>query len=120
METSEVMKIIQALAEGVDPTTGEVFPVTSPYNDPKVIRALFQSLKALERVKERERRERTLPGNAGKPWSEDEDRLLIKAFDSGVPFREIAAKHQRTEGAIVSRLVRLGKIRERSDVYDRP
>jgi len=118
METSEVIKIIEALAKGIDPVTGEVFPDESPYNHPRVIRALFQALKALERVSERERRERNLPSNAGKPWSPDEDRLLVEAFDSRIPLRQIAAKHDRTEGGIASRLVRLGKIRERQEAYD--
>ena len=120
MESSDAMKIIQALAEGVDPTTGEVFPEDSPYNDPRVIRALFQALKALERFKERERRAGELPSNAGKPWGDEEEQLLMKEFDAHVPLPEIAAKHQRTQGSIASRLVRLGKIRERSDVYNRP
>ncbi len=119
MESSEAIKIIQALANGIDPVTGEVFPEEISYNHPTVIRALFQALKALERLSERERRERTLPNNAGKPWSKDEDKLLVEAFDSGVPLSQIAAKHDRTEGGIASRLVRLGKIRERQEVYDR-
>lgn len=120
METSDAIKILQALAEGIDPTTGEIFPSDSPYNDPRIIRAVFQALKALERVKDRERREKTLPGNAGKPWTEEEDRVLITAFDRRLPIGEIAEKHQRTQGGIAARLVRLGKISERSDIYNRP
>ena len=112
------MKVIQALAEGVDPTTGELFPTDSPYNDPRVIRALFQAARALERVKDRERRESALPGSAGKPWSEEEDRLLIQEFDSGERIREIAAKHQRTEGGIASRLGRRGGNVAAAPVHD--
>lgn len=119
MEISEAVKIVQALAEGVDPTTGEVFRENSPYNDPRVIRALFQALQAMKRVDERNRRAKNLPGNSGKPWGDEEDRLLIKEFDGHVPLPEIAAKHQRTQGGIASRLVRLGKIPEHSDVYNR-
>lgn len=110
METNETMKIIQALANGTDPVTGEVFPDSSPYNHPKIIRALFQTLKALERSRGREERER--PGNAGKPWDEKEDRDLIKDFDARIPTKEIAAKHGRTEYAITARLVKLGKLSE--------
>ena len=119
MEISDALKIVQALAEGIDPTTGEVFPEGSPYNDPRVIRALFQALQAMERAKEKERRARELPGNTGKPWSDEEDRLLIQEFDAHVAIPEIAAKHHRTQGGISARLVRLGKIRDRSDVYNR-
>lgn len=110
MESAETVKIIQALANGSDPITGEVFPDSSPYNHPKVIRALFQTLKALERSRGREERER--PGNAGKPWDEKEDRDLIKGFDAQIPTKEIAAKHGRTEYAITARLVKLGKLSE--------
>ena len=119
MEISDALKIVQALAEGIDPTTGEFFPEGSPYNDPRVIRALFQALQAMERAKERERRAEKVASNAGKPWSDEEDRALIEQFDGHVPLRDIAVKHQRTQGSIASRLVRLGKIQERSDVYNR-
>ena len=120
METLEAMKIIQALANGADPFTGEVLPDTSPYNDPSVIRALFLSIKGLEKLSDRAKRDRNTPNNAGKPWNKDEDRQLIEAFDAAVPIRQIAVKHGRTEGSIASRLVRLGKITDRSDVYTRP
>ncbi|WP_298768357.1 hypothetical protein [uncultured Shewanella sp.] len=35
------LKIIEALANGIDPLTGEVLPNESPYNHPDTIRALF-------------------------------------------------------------------------------
>jgi hypothetical protein len=110
METNETLKIIQALANGTDPITGEVFPDSSPYNHPKIIRALFQTLKTLERSRTREERER--PGNAGKPWDEKEDRELVKDFDARTALKEIAAKHGRSEYAITARLVKLGKLSE--------
>ncbi len=67
MKTIDTMHIIQALANGTDPVTGEVFPDASPYNHPKIIRALFQTLKALEQLQEREQRQKSLPGKAGEP-----------------------------------------------------
>jgi hypothetical protein len=118
METNETIKIIQALANGTDPMTGEVFPDSSPYNHPKIIRALFQTLKALEKHRGREERERNLPGNAGKPWDEKEDRDLIKGFDARIPTKEIATKHGRTEYAITARLVKLGKISDRANLEE--
>ncbi len=41
MDVKEAKEIIQFLAKGIDPVTGEMFPDNSPYNHPKVIRALF-------------------------------------------------------------------------------
>jgi len=70
-------------------------------------------------LSEREKRQRSLPKNAGKPWSGQEDRSLVEAFDNGVPLRQIAMNHCRTDGAIASRLVKVGKVSERSEVYDR-
>jgi hypothetical protein len=118
METNETIKIIQALANGTDPITGEVFSDSSPYNHPKIIRALFQTLKALERYRGREERERNLPGNAGKPWRDDQDRELISGFDAGASAKELAAKHGRTEYAITARLVKLGKISDRANLEE--
>jgi hypothetical protein len=50
------------------------------------------------------------PAQAGKPWSRAEDSELADAFDAGRSIRELAEDHARTEGAIRSRLVRLGKL----------
>ena len=41
MENSKALRIIKILADGVDPTTGEVFDQNSPYQNPDVIRALL-------------------------------------------------------------------------------
>ena len=48
MDTREALRILQLLADGVDPHSGEVFEDTSPYQHPQVVRALFHSVRALE------------------------------------------------------------------------
>jgi hypothetical protein len=49
----------------------------------------------------REKREKALPDNTGKAWSELEDSELLSAFDDvGSSIKDIAAKHVRTKGAI--------------------
>lgn len=75
MEISEAIKVLQALANGVDPHTGEVFPPDSPYQNPQVIRALFLALRALEGRRENKQSKRNLPENAGKPWDASEAEL---------------------------------------------
>ena len=108
--SNESKQLIEYLAKGIDPITGEVLPNESPYNNPDIIRALFLAVKALEYLERREQRERSLPSLAGKPWSEGEDQDLIAEFNAGIKVAVIASKHQRTKGAINSRLAKLGKI----------
>jgi len=47
------LEILQALAAGTDPITGEVFPADSPYNQPEIIRALFFAISQLEALAEK-------------------------------------------------------------------
>ena len=110
MEASEALKIIESLADGVDPYTGELFPHDSPYQNPQTVRALFLAIRALERLEARKRREQHLPENAGKPWNSEEVERLLKSFDSGMIIRQLADEHMRTEGAMSSRLIRLGRL----------
>lgn len=115
MSPLEAKEIIDALANGIDPETGEILPTQSAFNSPQVIRALFVAVKALERATKRAARDDSLPGNAGRSWSDIEDKELLATFDAGTPVKEIAAKHGRTVGAIASRLVRLGRIKDRAE-----
>ena len=110
MTPNEAKSIIETLANGVDPETGEVLSAQSVFNNPQVIRALFIATNALDGLAKREKQAKTLPDNAGKAWSEIEDSELINAFDAGGSIKDISAKHGRTEGAIASRLLRLGRI----------
>ena len=60
MEAGKALEIIRALADGIDPHTGEVYPADSPYQSPEITRALFAAISALDGVERRERRKRTL------------------------------------------------------------
>ena len=119
METADAIKVIQTLADGIDPVTGEILPESSAHNHPKVIRALFISLTSLQGQQTKEKRERQLPANSGKCWSAEDDRILCAEFDQGVPVKDLASRYLRTGGAIASRLLRLGKVSERRDAYAR-
>ncbi|MGD9760279.1 MAG: hypothetical protein AB7U71_22510 [Comamonas sp.] len=117
MTPLEAKNVIDALANGIDPETGEMLPSQTPFNNPSVIRALFVAVKALESAAKRVERDASLPGNAGRSWNEIEDKALLEHFDAGTSIKEIAGKHARTEGAIAARLVRLGRIKDRSEAY---
>ena len=112
MDYQKVLFIISSLSEGVDPYTGEILPDESPYQNPDTIRALFISLKALEDNIGKEKHMKKLPDKAGSPWSKEEDIQLVKSFDDGLSINDLANKHQRTYGAIRSRLTKLGKLIE--------
>ena len=111
MTPEEAKQIIDVLASGVDPATGEMLPENNPLNSPHVIRALFIASKALERMAGKPTRQgAAAPGKAGKPWSEDEDRRLLDGFDAGTLVAALALAHERSHGAITSRLIRLGRL----------
>lgn len=118
MTPAEARQIIEALAGGIDPATGEVLPDDSPVSNPHVIRALFIAARALESpaAAKAARPASTAPAKAGKSWAEDEDQRLLAAFDSGTPVAELARAHERTTGAINARLVRLGQLPVDPDV----
>lgn len=113
MEKQAALKIIQQLANGTDPHTGEVFRTDSPYQHPDTVRALFFALRELDpqpAPKQRAAGNENAPQNAGKPWSSDEDNTLLAAFDAGKQIPELATQHQRSRFAIEARLAKLGKI----------
>ena len=110
MEITKTLEIIKALSQGVDPYTGEIYLPDSPYQHPDTIRALFEAINALEKMRERSKKQESLPENTGKAWSTEEDNLLIEQFDKGMSVKELSKDQKRTEGAIKSRLLKLGKI----------
>ena len=112
MDDNKALAIVSALANRVNPQTGEMFEVDSPYQSADVIRALYVAVRALEltnRTKTRSNRTRT-PANAGKTWSEQEDRELLKRFDDGSTVPEVAQAHDRTVAGIQARLERHGRL----------
>lgn len=115
MEEARALTILTALAGGVNPLTGELFAVDSPYQSPDVIRALYCALRALETAGRRRTRASGANSNAGKPWSDDEDRQLLSAFDNGLPLAELAQSHSRTRGGIQARLIRHGRLAPEGD-----
>ncbi len=104
MDINRAKEIISALAEGIDPTTGEVLAEDSLYNKGDIVRALYAVLNALDTKKSK----KNLPENSGKPWTEDEEDLLKELYNKGLSKKEISKELGRTTGSISSRLNRLG------------
>jgi len=110
METDRTIEILKLLSAGIDPFTGEIFPENSPYQHPDTVRALFKAIDALRRIQSKQVRQGNIPENAGRPWTEEEDSQLIKSYDGGKSIKTLSEEHKRTDGAIRSRLLKLGKI----------
>jgi len=110
MQLDAALPIVRALADGVNPVTGELYPEHSPYAEPRALRALYSAVDLMQKEIDRERRRERLPANFGKPWTVEEDGVLASEFDSGVTLPEIARKHLRTQSSIRLRLEKLGKI----------
>ena len=108
MTNREALDIMQALVEGVDPFTNEPLAAESLCLNPAVNTALTTAIQALDnRIKAAVRRA-SLPSKAGAPWDESEAQLVLQAYEAGDSIKVIAEQQQRTEGAIRSRLVKLG------------
>ena len=109
MEPDRAIEIVQKLADGVDPFTDERFPASSPYQQADTVRALHLALEGLAKLK-RSTARKTGPG---RPWSEEEEKDLLRKFDDKVDVEEIAQEHERTKGAIWARLEKLGRIQRK-------
>ncbi len=110
MRLDAALPIVRALADGVNPITGEAYPEHSPYAEPRTLRALFAAVDLMAKEVEREKRRERQPVNFGKPWTESEDRSLLNEFDHGITLGEIARSHQRTQSSVRLRLEKLGRI----------
>ena len=71
---------------------------------------MYVAKESLERTVKSEKRKKSLPENAGKAWSDEEDSKLKELFESGATVPEMATRHQRSKGSITARLIRLGKL----------
>ena len=116
MEREQTLRILNALANGVHPATGEKFAVDSPYQHPDTVRALFEAMRAVEGGKAPtpepapERKSAPPQSGTGSRWSNEEEQRLAGAFDAGRTVDELARAHNRSRAAIEARLVRLGKM----------
>lgn len=114
MEREQTLRILNALANGVHPATGEKFAADGPYQHPDTVRALFEAMRAVEggaAVAPASERKSAFPqSGAGSRWSTEEEERLAGGFDAGRTVDELARAHNRSRAAIEARLVRLGKM----------
>lgn len=115
MNTGRAKEILQSLADGIDPYTGEPFPPDSPYQQADTVRALHHALQSLQHPAASDSAlptagvpRRSDLAKAGGKWTEEEEYQLRDEFDAKHSIADIAEVHGRTKGAIRSRLIKLG------------
>ncbi|MHB1122321.1 MAG: hypothetical protein ACYC0T_06305 [Ramlibacter sp.] len=116
MELQQARAIVETLAQGIHPVTGELMDAGGPYNEPTVIRALFTVARALaggDGKASKEPVERRAP-NQGKPWAPEDDAKLDAAFAAGADLKPLAQELGRTTFALEARLVKLGRLPPRT------
>ena len=59
------------------------------------------------------------PENAGKAWTREQERLLIKMYNCGASNKEMCEEFKRTETGLAARLVKLGIIKDREEFRNR-
>lgn len=111
MDILRAKELLEGLADGVNPLTGEVLSADDSCNQAEIVRAIYVVLRHLEETSETN--EKSLPSNAGKPWSAEDDSKLSELYLAGTTMKEIQDYFQRTRGSISSRLVKLG-LKEKS------
>jgi hypothetical protein len=102
MEREQALKILNALANGIHPATGEQFAADSPYQHPDTVRALYESIRLVQGAQ--------VPGNTPNRWTSEEEEKLASDFDAGKSVDEIVRGHTRSRAAIEARLVKLGRL----------
>ena len=118
MQDDAAFSILNSLASGCDPETGEVFPRDHIVQHPDVVRVLARAVTVFRQHIDGSSGKDGRPARVGQPWSAEEDERLLKAFDHGAAIKELAVAHERSRGAIQSRLVRLGRIERETSTKD--
>ncbi|HHF2906809.1 TPA: hypothetical protein ACPJZ5_004654 [Vibrio diabolicus] len=105
MDQEKAYSIIDALANGIDPNTGEYFPEDSPYNHPDVIRALFYVLRNKPtQKKQQENISKGLPKNYGLPWTDETVEYVISQYQTNTSIDVIAQEVARKPSSIIGLL----------------
>lgn len=100
--------VLQSLAYGLHPVTGDELPREGVVNDIEVNRAMSTAVIALDQMIAKLIRREALPEKVGKGWTEEEVRQLKDEFNGDESLPLIARKHGRTLRAIEARLESLG------------
>jgi hypothetical protein len=118
MDNSAAHEIIEQLALGIDPVSGAQLD-GSVFHNPTVIRALFMAKAALATAGEAgtkgargSARPQSKSANAGKKWEAADKQTLSELHLAGATTGQIALQLGRSNGAIISQLIKDGFIKD--------
>ena len=114
MDINRAKEIVSMLADGIDPTTGEILSADHVCNNADVVRAFYALLYQDDMSKNKK-----LYENSGKKWTEEDDILLKELFEKGVKKSELQKRFMRSSGSINARLEKLGLIETRFKFWKR-
>lgn len=109
-----------ALANGVNPETGEILPESSVVHSAEAIRLLFTLAHELDsqpvkkpkkpKLSSEEKRQKNLaegkPARSHFPWSEDEINQLIDSYRETPNIETVASKYERSPLAVATQLAK--------------
>lgn len=110
MNTEEAIRILENLHDGVDPVTGEVLPEGNVLEQVSVMRALYMAIVALRQGafcdNPLEDLWTNIDGGLNKmrPWTDEEDKLLVELYRCGMSIEQLADKLIRKPRGIKDRL----------------
>ena len=112
MDRAKAIMVLTSLATGINPATGQIFSLDSPYQTVEVVRALYLAINALDNLipKGKRRARSQLPLRAGMVWTAEEDQKLLDHFDRRIPIGSIAQLLERTDMGIEARLENKGRL----------
>jgi hypothetical protein len=108
--SQHAIEVLSRMALGFHPVNGTPLPADHALRERAVVRALELARVALAEHERRAMRRAQAPRNVGAPWTAEEERLMIAAFDAGNPPSDIAATLERSVTAIEARLEKLGRL----------
>lgn len=123
-QREQALNIVNSLANGINPVTGEYFAPDSPYNHPDIIRALFWLIQnpshnsappAIRKTKEERQQEnlaKGLPINHGLAWQEEQKEEALRLFRNNSTVNDIALHLGRKPTSIASLLFKHELINE--------
>lgn len=91
MERGSVVTILDALANGVDPTTGERIDA-SCYQNADVVRALFAATEMLKEPARSRPAKSSRFANTGNSWTDEEDAQLTREHEARMSTAQMALR----------------------------